>query len=73
MEVKRVVLQAKEFAGVCNERVTQTTVEREVRLMLHNVMERGGYPQLLLRMGYGPRLATWVLASIFSTVKAIAR
>jgi len=28
----------------------------EVRLMLHNLIERGGFPQLLLRMGYGPKV-----------------
>jgi len=28
----------------------------EVRLMLHNQLERSGFPQLLLRLGYGPEV-----------------
>jgi len=28
----------------------------ELRPMLHKIIERAGFPQLLLRMGYGPEV-----------------
>lgn len=42
--------------GVWASFLNQPIEVSEVRLMLHNLVERGGYPQLLLRLGYGPKV-----------------
>lgn len=42
--------------GVWASFLNQPIEVPEVRLMLHNLIERGGFPQLLLRMGYGPEV-----------------
>jgi hypothetical protein len=51
----RVLLYARS-QGVWASFLNQPIEVPEVRLMLHNMIERGGFPQLLLRMGYGPEV-----------------
>ncbi len=49
----RVLLHARS-QGVWASFLNQPIEVPEVRPMLHNVIERAGFPQLLLRLGYGP-------------------
>jgi hypothetical protein len=51
----RVLLYARS-QGVWASFLNQPIEVPEVRLMLHNLLERVGFPQLLLRMGYGPEV-----------------
>src|SRR6266568_1685587 len=51
----RVLLYARS-QGVWASFLNQPIEVPQVRLMLHNLIERGGLPQLLLRMGYGPKV-----------------
>jgi nitroreductase len=51
----RVLLYARS-QGVWISFLNQAIEVPEVRLMLHNMIERGGFPQLLLRMGYAPEV-----------------
>jgi len=51
----RVLLYARS-QGVWASFLNQPIEVPEVRLMLHNMIERVGFPQLLLRMGYGPEV-----------------
>ena len=52
----RVLLYARS-QGVWASFLNQPIEVPEVRLMLHNIIERGGSPQQLLRMGYGPEVS----------------
>jgi nitroreductase len=51
----RILLYARS-QGVWASFLNQPIEVPEGRLMLHNLIERGGFPQLLLRMGYGPEV-----------------
>ena len=51
----RVLLYARS-QGVWASFLNQAIEVPEVRLVLHNMIERVGFPQLLLRLGYGPEV-----------------
>jgi nitroreductase len=51
----RVLLYARS-QGIWASFLNQPIEVPDVRLMLHNMIERVGFPQLLLRMGYGPEV-----------------
>jgi nitroreductase len=50
--VERILLYARS-QGVWASFLNQPIEVPQIRLMLHNIIERVGFPQLLLRMGYG--------------------
>jgi len=50
--VERILLYARS-QGIWASFLNQPIEVPQIRLMLHNLIERVGFPQLLLRMGYG--------------------
>src|SRR5262249_20611732 len=51
----RVLLSARS-KGIWASFLNQPIEVPEVRSLFHDVMERRGFPQILLRMGYGPEV-----------------
>ena len=51
----RVLLSARS-KGIWAPFLNQPIEVPEVRSLFHDVIERRGFPQLLLRMGYGPEV-----------------
>jgi hypothetical protein len=53
--LERILLYARS-QGIWASFLNQPIEVPQIRLMLHNIIERVGFPQVLLRMGYGPEV-----------------
>jgi hypothetical protein len=53
--LERILLYARS-QGIWASFLNQPIEVPQIRLMLHNLIERVGFPQVLLRMGYGPEV-----------------
>jgi len=53
--LERILLYARS-QGIWASFLNQPIEVHQIRLMVHNLIERVGFPQLLLRMGYWPEV-----------------